>query len=86
MGELLYFCAEDLLNDFFDTASVYERFKENPNYYKDLLLFIDKHRKEFFPKERNVIAMLVANKFLSDKQSKIALQTIEKAELEGFGL
>lgn len=77
---------EKFKNDFFDTASVYERLKENPNYYKDLLLFIDKHRKEFFPKERNIIAMLVANKFLSDKQSKIALQTIEKAELEGFGL
>ncbi|HDU1205352.1 TPA: hypothetical protein REV04_001693, partial [Listeria monocytogenes] len=54
--------------------------------YKDMLLFIDVHRKEFFPKERDVIALLVANKFLSDKQSEIALQAIEKAELEGFGL
>ena len=50
-----------------------------------MLIFIDGHCKEFLPKERNVIAMLASNKFISDKQSKIALQAIEKAELEGFG-
>ena len=77
---------EKFENDYLGTASVYKRIEEDPNYYSDLLLFIDGHRKEFLPKERNVIALLVANKFLSDKQSKIALQAIEKAELEGFGL
>lgn len=51
-----------------------------------MLIFIDGHCKEFLPKERNVIAMLASNKFISDKQSKIALQAIEKAELEGFGI
>ncbi len=40
--------------------------------------------KSSYRKERNVIAMLASNKFISDKQSKIALQAIEKAELEGF--
>lgn len=30
--------------------------------------------------------MLATNKFLSDKQSKIALQAINKAELDGFGI
>lgn len=77
---------EKFENDYLSTASVYKRIEDDPNYYSDLLLFIDGHRKEFFPKERNVIALLAANKFLSDKQSKIALQAIEKAELEGFGL
>ncbi|EAF1169117.1 hypothetical protein CG075_09420, partial [Listeria monocytogenes] len=77
---------EKFENDYLGTVSVYKRLEENPNYYKDMLLFIDVHRKEFFPKERDVIALLVANKFLSDKQSEIALQAIEKAELEGFGL
>ncbi|MFR2760822.1 MAG: AIPR family protein [Enterococcus avium] len=77
---------EKFENDYLDTASVYKRIEEDPNYYSDLLLFIDVHRKDFLPKERNVVALLVANKFLSDKQSKIVLQAIEKAELEGFRL
>ena len=77
---------EKFENDFLGTASVYERLADNPDYYSDMLLFIDGHRKEFLPKERSVISMLASNKFLSDKQSKIALQTIEKAEFEGFGL
>lgn len=77
---------EKFKNDFLGTASVYERLAENPDYYSDMLLFIDGHRKEFLPKERSVISMLASNKFLSDKQSKIALQAIEKAEFEGFGL
>lgn len=77
---------EKFESDFLDTASVYKRLDENPKYYTDMLIFIDEHCKEFLPKERNVIAMLASNKFISDKQSKIALQAIEKAELEGFGI
>ena len=77
---------EKFESDFLDTASVYKRLDENPKYYTDMLIFIDGHCKEFLPKERNVIAMLASNKFISDKQSKIALQAIEKAELEGFGI
>lgn len=77
---------EKLDNDILDTALVYQRLEENPNYYKDMLIFINEHIKEFLPKERDVVAMLATNKFLTDKQSKVALQAINKAELEGFGL
>jgi len=77
---------EKLENDILDTTLVYRKLEENPNYYKEMIVFIDKHIKEFLPKERNIVAMLATNKFLTDKQSKIALQAIAKAELEGFGL
>ena len=63
---------------------MYKRLDENPKYYTDMLIFIDGHCKEFLPKERNVIAMLASNKFISDKQSKIALQAIEKLSSKGL--
>lgn len=73
-------------NDILDTTLVYRKVEERPNYYKDMLLFINENIREFLPKERDVVAMLATNKFLTDRQSKIALQAIKKAESEGFGL
>lgn len=77
---------EKFENDILDTTIVYQKLEDDSNYYKKMLIFIDKNIKEFLPKERSIIAMLATNKFLTDKQSKIALQVINKAELEGFGL
>ncbi|MDT2745944.1 AIPR family protein [Vagococcus fluvialis] len=77
---------EKFESDFLDTALVYKKIEEDPDYYKNMLIFIDENSSEFLPKERNIIAMLATNKFLTDKQSKIALEAIKKAEDEGFGL
>ena len=75
---------EKFESDFLDTASVYKRLDENPKYYTDMLIFIDGHCKEFLPKERNVIAMLASNKFISDKQSKIARKQLKKLSSKGL--
>ena len=77
---------EKMNNDLDEVMIVYKKMEEDPNYYKKLLAFIDKNKKEFIPKERSIIAMLATNKYLSDKQCKIALEVIEKADLEGFGV
>lgn len=77
---------EKFENDIMDTTLVYAKLEENPDYYKELLFFIDKHKKEFSFKERSVIGMLATNKYLTDKQCKIALTAIKTAELEGFGI
>lgn len=77
---------EKLENDILDITLVYRKLEENSNYYKSMLAFIDDNIKEFLPKERDIIAMLATNKFLTDKQSKIALQAITKSEIEGFDL
>lgn len=77
---------EKFENDILGTTLVYKKMEDNPNYYKELLGFIDRNRKEFLQKERDIIAMLATNKYLTDKQSKIALETINKAALEGFDL
>lgn len=78
--------SEKLDNDIFDTTLVYTKIEEDSQYYKKLLIFINNNVREFLPKERDIIAMLATNKFLTDKQSKVALQAIKKAEIEGFGL
>lgn len=77
---------EKFENDILDITLVYRKLEENSNYYKSMLAFIDDNIKEFLPKERDIIAMLATNKFLTDKQSKIALQAITKSEIEGFDL
>ena len=77
---------EKFENDILDITLVYRKLEENSNYYKSMLAFIDGNIKEFLPKERDIIAMLATNKFLTDKQSKIALQAITKSEIEGFDL
>lgn len=60
--------------------------EEFPSYYTDLLNFITLRRTEYLPDELQMIRLLAANKILSDKQCKVALRAIEKAELDGFGL
>lgn len=78
--------SEKFDNDILDTTLVYRKIEENPDYYKELLTFINHNKNEFSIKEKDIVAMLATNKFLSDKQSKIALQAINKAELDGFGI
>lgn len=69
-----------------DITVVYNKLEEDPNYYINLLSFIDNNSKEFLPKERSIISMLATNKYITEKQCKVVLETIQKAELEGFGL
>ncbi|MGT2958161.1 hypothetical protein A9Q68_00270 [Streptococcus bovimastitidis] len=73
-------------NDILDTSLVYKKLDENLDYYITLFSFMQQHKVEFSPSEHSVISLLTQNKYLSDKQCKIALNAIKKAELEGFGI
>ncbi|HEM4919478.1 TPA: AIPR family protein [Streptococcus suis] len=75
---------EKQTNDILDTSSVYRKMEEFPSYFTDLLNFITLRRTEYLPDELQMIRLLAANKILSDKQCKVALRAIEKAELDGF--
>lgn len=77
---------EKFNNDLDDVTKVYRKIEQNNDYYKNLLNFLDENIKEFNYKERDLVAKLATNKYLTDKQCKIVLQVIDKAELEGFGL
>lgn len=73
-------------NDILDTSLVYKKMEDNPEFYLNLFAFMQKYKKEFTPIEHSIISLLTNNKYLSDKQCKIALNAINKAELEGFGV
>lgn len=73
-------------NEIMDTSMVYRKLEEDPNYYIDLLEFIKQRKSEYMHDEQQMITLLASNKFLSDKQCKVALRAIEKAELDGFGI
>lgn len=73
-------------NDILDTSFVYRKLEDDFNYYINLLAFITDRKVDYLPDEHKMIKLLAENKILSDKQCKIALRVIEKAELDGFGI